>query len=206
MDSSRRSSSRQDTTRRSLQDASTRSRPLDLSRPSHSGYDRAYSTHDAAGGSPSGYDRAHSTRDVEQSSAGNAERQTDDATGQGGSPGGYDRAYSTYDTTPETFNQRISYANSLRDQRLEQSTSDDSRWITKITHHWTVSSAVQEYTGMPTERISRKYAEYISRMDPASATPERVSQLIEAHDAINQETLRQSLIRRSTQWRQRQSS
>src|SRR5690348_7225897 len=48
MDSSRRTSSRRDTTTGSSRDSSNRSRPLDLSRPPNPGYDRAYSTHDAA--------------------------------------------------------------------------------------------------------------------------------------------------------------
>src|SRR5689334_21080249 len=84
MDSTRGTSSRRDSTAGSSRDASNRSRPLDLTRPLNTGYDRAYSTHDAAGqgGSASGYDRSYSTCD---------------AAGQGGCTSGYDRAYSAHD-------------------------------------------------------------------------------------------------------------
>src|SRR5690348_5857265 len=84
MDKSR-SYSQRDTTAGSSRDTSNRSsRPLDLSRPSNTRYDRAYSTRDAAGqgGSGSGDYRAYSTHDAAV-----------------GSASGYDRAYSTYDVS-----------------------------------------------------------------------------------------------------------
>src|SRR5690242_1001316 len=66
MDSSRSTSSQRDTTARSLRDSSSRSRPRDFTRPSNTGYERSYSTHEVAGqgGSPSGYSRGYNTIDA----------------------------------------------------------------------------------------------------------------------------------------------
>src|SRR5215469_15090451 len=80
MDSSRRTSSQRDTTVRSSQDASYRSRSYDVIRHSNPGHNRTYSTYDAR-----------------QTNDGNAERQANDTINQGGSTSGDDRAYSTYD-------------------------------------------------------------------------------------------------------------
>lgn len=98
MDSSRRTSSRQDTTTHSSREASSHPKPLDLTRHaaaqegSSSGYYRAYNTFDALHSSSSAQPHFEG-----QSSAGSPGWPTNDAAVQEGSSSGYHRAYNTFD-------------------------------------------------------------------------------------------------------------
>jgi hypothetical protein len=132
MDSSRSTSSRQDTTARLSRDASNRSRPLDLTRPStNPEYDRAYSTRDAAGreGSSGGYDRGYSTRDAAQPGSGYQERQTNDATEQVGPSGGYDRSYSTYDASQASLSRDLTPSRQQGETTSQQEEQDMAQQI-----------------------------------------------------------------------------
>src|SRR5690348_16049938 len=115
MDSSRRTSSQRDITHHSSRDSLSRSRPLDLSRPSSTGYDRSYSTRDAAGleSASSSHPRAYNTIDATQNyssdsphpqlagqpSTGYPEWQIHDAAGLGSASSSHPRAYNTIDAT-----------------------------------------------------------------------------------------------------------